>query len=75
VGTPKSEDRRRAERRHRERRRLQIDALQAELDPLRATVRENMEKIKQLEGEQKVQLVRIAQIQRELDDLKKTRST
>lgn len=36
-------------------------------------VQRNAEHIHRLESEQKTQLVRIAQIQRELDDLKKAR--
>jgi hypothetical protein len=68
-------DRRRQERRHREdRRQLRIDLLRTELRPLQAIVKETADKIRELEGEQRVQLVRISQIQRELDDLKKART-
>ena len=67
--------RRRTERRQQaDRRKLRVEALQAELNPLRDAVRQNAERIRELEREQRTQLVRIAQIQRELDDLKKSRS-
>jgi hypothetical protein len=67
-------DRRQHERRHRlDRRQLRIDTLQAELEPLQSSVRENADKLFALENEQKIQLVRISQIQQELDELKKSR--
>jgi uncharacterized sporulation protein YeaH/YhbH (DUF444 family) len=47
--------------------------LQATHDDLRPTIEENAEQIKRLEIEQQVQLIRIAQIQQEIDDLKKNR--
>jgi hypothetical protein len=67
-------DRRQEERRRQhDRRSIRLDALLAELQPLQAAVKENIDRIRQLENEQRVQLVRISQIQRELDDLKKPR--
>jgi chromosome segregation ATPase len=66
-------DRRSQERRHHaDRRHRRLEALQLELDPLRDILADHSEKLRQLEDEQRVQLVRIAQIQRELDDLKKS---
>lgn len=66
-------DRRAGDRRNQaDRRQQRIDAVQAALDPLRAAVREGAERIRTLEREQKVQLVRISQLQRELDELKKS---
>ncbi len=67
-----NERRRNVERRQRERR-ARIADLQATHDDLKATVQRNAEQIKRLEAEQQVQLIRIAQIQRELDALKKSR--
>jgi len=67
-----NERRRNVERRQRERR-ARIADLQATHDDLRAILERNAEQIKRLEAEQQVQLIRIAQIQRELDALKKSR--
>jgi hypothetical protein len=67
-------DRRQQERRRQhERRTIRVEVLLAELRPLQAAVKENTDRIRDLENEQRVQLVRISQIQRELDDLKKSR--
>jgi len=67
-------DRRSRERRRpQDRRQLRIDALQAELEPLQASVAQSAAKIRELEDEQRVQLVRISQIQTEVDELKKSR--
>ena len=75
MKTREAEERRRqSDRRQRDRRQQRVTALQAELEPLRARVMANDERMRELEAEQKVQLVRIAQIQRELDDLKKTKA-
>jgi hypothetical protein len=68
-----------SDRRHQERRRQQdrrntrLDVLLAELAPLQTAVKENSDKIRQLENEQRVQFVRISQLQQELDELKKPR--
>lgn len=69
----RSDDRRQSadRRRQADRRQLRIHALEAELNPLRAAVQQNEERIRELEREQRTQLIRIAQIQRELDDIKK----
>jgi hypothetical protein len=72
MGGPSNERRRNLERRQRERR-ARIADLQANHDDLRAIIERNAEQIKRLEAEQQVQLIRIAQIQRELDALKKSR--
>jgi len=53
-------------------RRAKIADLQAMHDELRINLERNAERLKRLEAEQHVQLVRIAQIQRELDELKKS---
>jgi uncharacterized coiled-coil DUF342 family protein len=67
-------DRRQLERRRQQdRRNARLDGLLKELQPLRAALKENSDRICKLEDEQHVQLVRISQIQRELDDLKKSR--
>lgn len=71
MGTTPPE-RRQGERRERERR-ARIADLQATHDELRAALDRTAERIKRLEAEQQVQLVRIAQIQRELDALKTSR--
>jgi hypothetical protein len=69
-------DRRQQERRHLDdRRQLRIFELQEALKPLQDTVQKNAERIRELEGEQRVQLVRISQIQQELDHLKKKSQT
>jgi hypothetical protein len=72
MGGPSNERRRNLERRQRERR-ARIADLQANHDDLRAIIERNAEQIKRLEAEQQVQLIRIAQIQREIDALKKSR--
>ena len=70
-----------SDRRHQERRRQQdrrntrLDVPLAELPPLQTAVTEHTEKIHALENEQQVQLVRISQLQRELDELKKPRQS
>ena len=66
----RQQDRRRAQ----ERRELRMDALRAELQPLQANVKGIANKILELEDAQHVQLVRISQIQQEIDELKKTRA-
>jgi hypothetical protein len=72
MSGPSNERRRNLERRQRERR-ARIADLQANHDDLRAIIERNAEQIKRLEAEQQVQLIRIAQIQREIDALKKSR--
>jgi hypothetical protein len=72
MSGPSNERRRNLERRQRERR-ARIADLQANHDDLRVIIERNAEQIKRLEAEQQVQLIRIAQIQRELDALKKSR--
>jgi chromosome segregation ATPase len=72
MASASDERRRNVERRQRERR-ARIADLQATHDELKATVERSAEQIKRLEAEQQVQLVRIAQIQRELDALKRSR--
>jgi hypothetical protein len=64
-------ERRRAEDRRRRDRRARLTAIQANHDDLIETVARNAEEIKRLEGEQRIQLKRIAQIQLEIDSLKK----
>jgi hypothetical protein len=72
MSGPSNERRRNLERRQRERR-ARIADLQANHDDLRVIIERNAEQIKRLEAEQQVQLIRIAQIQREIDALKKSR--
>ncbi len=48
-----------------------FNAIQATHDDLKETVARNAEDIKRLEAEQRIQLKRIAQIQLEIDTLKK----
>lgn len=65
-------DRRREERRlQQDRRSFDAAALLKELAPIRDALDEHRDRIKKLEDEQRVQLVRFSQIQREIDDLKK----
>lgn len=64
-------ERRVTERRQRERRQLRLDAIQSSQADLRQAVERTAAQIQRLEAEQRVQMVRIAQIQKELDDLKK----
>jgi hypothetical protein len=70
AGSP--QERRRSEDRRQRERRTQIADLQTTHDELRATIERNAEWLKRLEAEQHVQLVRISQIQRELDLLKQS---
>ena len=67
---PPSERRRTADRRQRDRR-ARLTAIQANHDDLKETVARNAEEIRRLEAEQRTQLTRIAQIQLEIDNLKK----
>ena len=61
------------DRRQRDRRQTSIKAIQTEFDRLSLNIRHNDEKVKELEAAQKVQLVRIAQIQQEIEALKRSR--
>ncbi len=67
-----SERRRTTDRRHRDRR-ARLAAIQTTHDDLRATIEQNAVEIERLKAEQQLQLVRIAQIQQEIDALKKIR--
>jgi hypothetical protein len=67
------ERRRGHDRRERERR-AAVASIQADQNELRRQLRENMDKIRRLEADQLTQLVRIAQIQHEIDQLKKSRT-
>jgi hypothetical protein len=67
------ERRRTAERRRLQERRAQLTAIQATHDDLRSTIEKTAAEIEYLKSEQNLQLIRIAQIQREIDDLKRTR--
>jgi hypothetical protein len=60
------------DRRQRERR-ARLDAIQTRHDELRAIIELNIRQIQKLEQEQTIQLIRIGQIQKEIDELKKTR--
>ena len=70
--TPAPNDRRSRERRIQDRR-TRLSAIQETHDDLRAVILRTAEQIRQLESEQKTQLVRIAQIQQEINELKKTK--
>jgi len=69
-----AERRRTSERRQSGDRRARLAAIQATHDDLRATVERTTAEIERLKTEQHLQLVRIAQIQKEIDDLKRTRT-
>jgi len=73
VAESNTERRRSRDRRQRDRRERRIEHLQAELEPLRASVKATEESIRELEREQRTQLVRIAQMQQELIELKKSK--
>jgi hypothetical protein len=60
------------DRRHHDRR-TRITAIQATHDDLRTTIEQTAAEIERLKAEQQLQLVRIAQIQREIDELKKSK--
>ena len=66
-----SDRRRPSDRRILDRRSQRIDAARRELQQLRQQVQRNAAIIERLEGKQNIQLVRIAQLQREVDGLKK----
>jgi uncharacterized protein YlxW (UPF0749 family) len=67
-------DRRRAsERRRQQDRRARLSAIQATHDDLRAIIERNSTEVERLKAEQRLQLIRIAQIQQEIDELKKAR--
>ena len=70
VAAPINERRRTADRRQRDRR-ARLHAIQANHDDLKETVARNAEEIRRVEAEQQIQLKRIAQIQLEIDNLKK----
>jgi hypothetical protein len=73
VGESNTERRRSRDRRQQDRRERRIELLQSELEPLRASVKATEEAIRELEREQRTQLVRIAQMQQELIELKKAK--
>ena len=62
-----------SERRRTQDRRARLSAIQATHDDLRATLEQTAAEIERLKTEQHLQLVRIAEIQREIDDLKRKR--
>lgn len=61
------------DRRQKQDRRARLTAIQATHDDLRSALERTTAEIERLKTEQHLQLVRIGQIQREIDDLKKTR--
>ena len=67
------ERRRTSERRRQQDRRARLTAIQATHDDLRAALELTTAEIERLKTEQRLQLVRIGQIQQEIDNLKKTR--
>ena len=67
-------ERRRTSDRRQQERRTRLATVQANQDELRATIQRNAEEIERLKAEQRLQLVRIAQIQQEIDALKKSRA-
>ena len=73
VAESNTERRGSQDRRQHERRKRRIEHLESELEPLRASVKATEEKIRELEREQRTQLVRIAQMQQELIELKKSK--
>jgi hypothetical protein len=66
-------DRRRGTDRRQHDWRLRIAEIQADHDDFRTALQQTIEQVKRMEVEQQTQLVRIAQIQQELDALKKAR--
>ncbi len=68
------EDRRRAERRTGDRRSRRADSTRAEIDALREQADRNSAAIGRLETELFVQFKRIAQLQAELDEVKRQRN-
>ena len=70
---PTSNDRRRVTERRQRERRARLEVIQSDHDDLKKAVKQNADEIKRLEAEQRTQLIRIAQIQHEIDALKKSR--
>jgi len=62
-----------SDRRRQKDRRARLTAIQATHDDLRSTLEQTLAEIERLKTEQHLQLIRISQIQREIDELKKTR--
>ena len=70
---PTPNDRRRVTERRQRERRARLEVIQSDHDDLKKAVMQNADEIKRLEAEQRTQLIRIAQIQHEIDGLKKSR--
>jgi hypothetical protein len=73
IGVMATVERRHLPDRRQRDRRARIAALQTEYVELRRAVQQNIEQMKRLELEQRTQLIRIAQLQQEIDALKKSR--